>query len=193
MSKVALLWFVYAMTDSALKMSLIGVLQTIPPLVFGPLAGVLLDRLDKRRAMQSRRNEARDNGKENWLLIKEQDAEARRGKAGEIVESLTESVESGRGLNEIAIAGARVWHSNRTSSNSEPRGVSPEVTTQKVKHRPSVKPSRLTDVEASKLPGAVKARQPDWIAPQLATLVDRMPTDDNWLHEEASTQIPVRR
>ena len=51
MSKVALLWFVYAMTDSALKMSLIGVLQTIPPLVFGPFAGVLLDRLDKRRAM----------------------------------------------------------------------------------------------------------------------------------------------
>ena len=51
MSKVALLWFVYAMTDSALKMSLIGVLQTIPPLVFGPFAGVLLDRLEKRRAM----------------------------------------------------------------------------------------------------------------------------------------------
>ena len=50
-SKVALLWFVYAMTDSALKMSLIGVLQTIPPLAFGPFAGVLLDRLDKRRAM----------------------------------------------------------------------------------------------------------------------------------------------
>jgi MFS family permease len=50
-SKVALLWFVYALTDSALKMSLIGVLQTIPPLVFGPFAGVLLDRIEKRRAM----------------------------------------------------------------------------------------------------------------------------------------------
>ena len=50
-SKVALLWFVYALTESALKMSLIGVLQTIPPLVFGPFAGVLLDRLEKRRAM----------------------------------------------------------------------------------------------------------------------------------------------
>jgi MFS family permease len=50
-SKVALLWFVYALTESALKMSLIGVLQTIPPLVFGPFAGVLLDRLDKRKAM----------------------------------------------------------------------------------------------------------------------------------------------
>jgi MFS family permease len=32
-------------------MSLIGVLQTIPPLLFGPFAGVLLDRIDKRRAM----------------------------------------------------------------------------------------------------------------------------------------------
>lgn len=50
-SKVALLWFVYALTESALKMSLIGVLQTIPPLVFGPFAGVLLDRLEKRWAM----------------------------------------------------------------------------------------------------------------------------------------------
>src|SRR5688500_13003133 len=50
-SKVALLWFVYALTDSALKMSLIGVLQTIPPLLFGPFAGVLLDRIAKRRAM----------------------------------------------------------------------------------------------------------------------------------------------
>jgi MFS family permease len=50
-SKVALLWFVYAMTDSALKMSLVGVLQTIPPLIFGPFAGVLLDRIEKRRAM----------------------------------------------------------------------------------------------------------------------------------------------
>src|SRR5262245_33392037 len=51
LSKVALLWFVYEMTGSALKMSLIGVLQTIPPLVFGPFAGVLLDRLEKRWAM----------------------------------------------------------------------------------------------------------------------------------------------
>ncbi len=153
--------------------------------------GVLKFRLDGQKLqgawtlvrMQSRRNEARDNGKENWLLIKEKDAEARRGKAGEIVESLTESVESGRGLTDIATAGARVWHSNRTSLNSESRAASPEVTTPKGKRRSSVKPSGLTDVEASKLPGAVKARQPDWIAPQLAMLVDRMPTDDNWLHE----------
>src|SRR6476661_2275268 len=32
LTKVALLWFVYSLTGSALKMTLIGVLQTIPPL-----------------------------------------------------------------------------------------------------------------------------------------------------------------
>ncbi len=43
LNKVALLWFVYEMTGSALKMTAIGLLQTIPPLVFGPLIGVYLD------------------------------------------------------------------------------------------------------------------------------------------------------
>jgi DHA3 family macrolide efflux protein-like MFS transporter len=51
LSKVALLWFVYDLTGSALKMTLIGILQTIPPLVFGPFAGVVLDRVSKRWAM----------------------------------------------------------------------------------------------------------------------------------------------
>lgn len=50
-SKVALLWFVYALTNSALDMTFIGVLQTVPPLLFGPFAGVFLDRISKRTAM----------------------------------------------------------------------------------------------------------------------------------------------
>jgi MFS family permease len=51
LSKVALLWFVYDLTGSAMKMTMIGILQTVPPLVFGPVAGVLLDRVPKRTAM----------------------------------------------------------------------------------------------------------------------------------------------
>ncbi len=51
LSKVALLWFVYELTGSALKMTVIGLLQTIPPLVFGPLIGVYLDRLPKKMVM----------------------------------------------------------------------------------------------------------------------------------------------
>lgn len=51
LNKVALLWFVYELTGSALKMMVIGLLQTIPPLLFGPLIGVCLDRLSKKRVM----------------------------------------------------------------------------------------------------------------------------------------------
>ena len=51
LNKVALLWFVYELTGSALKMTMVGLLQTVPPLVFGPLIGVYLDRLSKKRVM----------------------------------------------------------------------------------------------------------------------------------------------
>jgi MFS family permease len=51
LNKVALLWFVYELTGSAMMMTMIGLLQTIPPLLFGPLIGVYLDRLPKKTVM----------------------------------------------------------------------------------------------------------------------------------------------
>lgn len=51
LNKVALLWFVYELTGSALMIAMVGLLQTIPPLVFGPLIGVYLDRLPKKKVM----------------------------------------------------------------------------------------------------------------------------------------------
>src|SRR5438105_7841606 len=51
LNKVALLWFVYELTGSAIKMTVIGLLQTIPPLLFGPVIGVYLDRLPKKAVM----------------------------------------------------------------------------------------------------------------------------------------------
>ena len=47
-SRLALVWFVYAITGSALKTSIIGLLQTIPPIVLGPVIGVYVDRLPKK-------------------------------------------------------------------------------------------------------------------------------------------------
>lgn len=47
-SKLALLWFVYSITGSPLKTTAIGLLQTIPPIVCGPLIGVLVDRVPKK-------------------------------------------------------------------------------------------------------------------------------------------------
>jgi len=51
LNKVALLWFVYELTGSALMIAMVGLLQTVPPLVFGPLIGVYLDRLRKKQVM----------------------------------------------------------------------------------------------------------------------------------------------
>src|SRR5256885_9096908 len=47
-SKRALLWFVYSIPGSALKTTVIGLLQTLPPIIMGPLIGVYVDRLPKK-------------------------------------------------------------------------------------------------------------------------------------------------
>ena len=141
--------------------------------------GVLKFRLDGSKLhgawtlvrMHGRKEEDRNNGKENWLLIKERDAEARKGTAAEIVESATESVESGRDLKDVAANAPRQWQSNRP-------------TAAKASFKKPIKRLPVPAIaDLSHVAGAVKARQPDWIGPQLATLVDRMPADGDWLHE----------
>jgi MFS family permease len=51
LNKVALLWFVYELTGSAMMIATVGLIQTVPPLFFGPLIGVYLDRLKKKPVM----------------------------------------------------------------------------------------------------------------------------------------------
>lgn len=51
LNKVALLWFVYQLHHSALKTSVVGVVQTIPALALSPLIGVYLDRWSKKRTL----------------------------------------------------------------------------------------------------------------------------------------------
>jgi DHA3 family macrolide efflux protein-like MFS transporter len=50
-TRLALLWFVYSITGSPLKTTVIGLLQTLPPILFGPLFGVCVDRLPKKWIM----------------------------------------------------------------------------------------------------------------------------------------------
>jgi hypothetical protein len=47
LNKVALLWFVYELTGSAMMIATVGVIQTVSPLLLGPVIGVYLDRLRK--------------------------------------------------------------------------------------------------------------------------------------------------
>ncbi len=47
-SNLALLWFVYSITGSPVKTTIIGLLHTIPPIALGPFIGVYVDRLPKK-------------------------------------------------------------------------------------------------------------------------------------------------
>jgi bifunctional non-homologous end joining protein LigD len=105
----------------------------------------------------------REKDKENWLLIKEDDERARRGRDGDVTK-LTESVASGRNMEQIASGRHRVWHSNRVSGSPGPAS------------RP-----KLADL--AKLPGAKKTAMAEWVPPQLATLVDKVPEGNEWIHE----------
>ena len=51
LNKVALLYLVYNLTSSTLMMTVIGILETLPPLIFGPLLGVYIDRFPKKWVM----------------------------------------------------------------------------------------------------------------------------------------------
>jgi predicted MFS family arabinose efflux permease len=53
LNRVALLWFAYETSHSTLQMSLVGVAQTLPALLLGPLIGVYLDRLRKKPVLMA--------------------------------------------------------------------------------------------------------------------------------------------
>ena len=106
-----------------------------------------------------------ETGKENWLLIKEKDEEARSGKNSEVTQKLADSVASGRTIEQIATGRHRVWQSNRPSEER------------------SETVSKQRPLAAAASHGARKAPQEEWVAPQLATLVERAPVGDEWVHE----------
>ncbi len=51
MQSVAIAWVILQLTHSATWLGIAIALQTLPVLVFGPYAGVLVDRFDKRRLL----------------------------------------------------------------------------------------------------------------------------------------------
>ncbi|WP_437679222.1 non-homologous end-joining DNA ligase [Sorangium sp. So ce131] len=106
------------------------------------------------------RTRGRDDDDEgrSWLLIKENDAEARPTKEYNVVESRPESVATGRQLDEIAAAKDRVWHSNRAETPAqEKRGAG----------RRGARVDDGWDRVAGQVEGARKAAMPAKVRPQL--------------------------
>ncbi|MBX6321080.1 MAG: DNA ligase D [Rhodospirillaceae bacterium] len=112
---------------------------------------------------------ARREKRDNWLLIKERDDEARPGDGERLLEEAGRSALSGRAMDEIAAARDRVWHSDERASPAD---------TAATARRP-----RAPAVDVESIKGAMAAALPDFIEPQLPTLQDRPPAGDDWLHE----------
>ena len=127
------------------------------------------------RGKEDRRDQQR-----TWLLVKERDAEARAEADFDVTVAQPESVTTGRGLEEIAAAQDRVWHSNRTPDESRP---ATRARVSQARPAPTPKPAAARR-KPSALPARVpKAALPAFVSPQLATLVSAAPTGDQWLHE----------
>lgn len=103
--------------------------------------------------------------KENWLLIKDKDGAARRKGEPEILDERPQSVTTGRAIEDIA-GEAPGWPSKtgRIELGAEP-----------------ARPVRKAD--PSKVKGAKKAKLPDFVEPELATLVKKPPSGGRWIHE----------
>lgn len=120
----------------------------------------------------------RGRGEKNWLLIKERDEEARPESEFSVTEDETDSVASGRTMDEIAQDRDRVW-----SGAGEVQGQKPAPKKSKKTQKNAKKRQKDPDIHASELPKSKKTAQPDKISPQLATLVKEVPKGDQWLHE----------
>ena len=105
--------------------------------------------------------------KENWLLIKEKDKEARSGGKSDVTERLTKSVASGMTIEQIASGNHRVWRSNHPDGKQ---------------HTSSLRQSHAIG-RAAQVAGACSLPQPKSHLPQLATLTDEVPHGDDWVHE----------
>ena len=111
-------------------------------------------------------------GGKNWLLIKEDDAAARRGSGAALTEAFERSVASRRTMAGIAKAKERVWR-------SKPRGKAAPVLAAVERVVESPAPPR----KPGRIPGARPAPLPRLPHPQLATLTTTAPEGTEWLHE----------
>jgi bifunctional non-homologous end joining protein LigD len=110
--------------------------------------------------------------KENWLLIKERDEEARTGKKAEIVDTNPAPVSARK-----KTGPHRIWHSNRKAAPRKKSAAAQRVRRAAVRGAPS-----FPDL-SSEISGMRRGSLPQFVAPELPTLVDEPPPGTDWVHE----------
>lgn len=103
------------------------------------------------------------DGKENWLLIKSPDEEAREFQHHDVTAEMPVSVKTGRTMEEIEAQKTAFWEGPRESAKQE------KVSKEKASLLPS--------------PIGIEAPWPDSFLPAMASLVSRLPEGDQWISE----------
>jgi bifunctional non-homologous end joining protein LigD len=147
--------------------------------------------------MRARHGEKADN----WLLIKANDAEARRAKDPDILTEQPDSVLTGRSIEKVAgDAHSRQWtsgkaaHAPATNAKSPRARASAPLAKPKAAAKSAAKSAASRRVESKdagrampfrfKPPKAAKrAALPKFVAPMLPTLTDVPPLGADWVHE----------
>jgi bifunctional non-homologous end joining protein LigD len=130
---------------------------------------------------------ASDDGK-NWLLIKQNDDDAKAGDDLKLLVKKSRSVLTDREMEDIASDADRVWSSNGEAAKT-PRAVTKKKPAAKraIKKQTTTnaraRPATISIKEVAKLKGARRAKQPDEFKPQLAQLASEVPKGNAWLHE----------
>lgn len=126
--------------------------------------------------VRSRGSDARDDDERSWLLIKENDEEARPTSEISITEARPESVATGRSLDEIAAAQDRVWHSNRSEKGAKQKnGADGRSKTAAILAARATGDAKTNTNTKRPLPKRVKPAEP--------ARVKEPPSGDGWLHE----------
>ena len=143
---------------------------------------------------------AAQEGKPNWLLIKEHDEFERGAEAVCITEEMPDSAVTGRSLEEIASASTHVWNSKETAGEGQAwyrdRARDADSVARGTKSRGPVAQSGTASTHAdpsallrddkafvgslSKLP---KETMPGFLKPQLAQEATAPPVGQEWVHE----------
>ena len=148
---------------------------------------------------------AAQEAKPNWLLIKEHDGNERPAEDPPITEEKPDSVVTGRSLDQIAAAEDHVWQSHPAAPTKRSRsrlqqkladahlhGTAPraKASARKRKTAPAKaesEPEAAGETHHSTaeawLASAPETAMPGFVAPQLATASEQIPSTAGWLHE----------
>ncbi len=121
---------------------------------------------------------AQEKGHDNWLLIKERDEFARPGHGNALIDRVKTSVASGKTMEELGDPRrAAQWVSGRARKGTPDESAA----MQGALRRPATRGDASRAL--AKIPGVKRGPLPDFVPPQLATLVERPPSEAGWIHE----------